>query len=88
MRLDDLVELDEQELAVLVLDLVQLLAFEFGLDRVHDHGVVQVVDPEILDLVVAHDADRRGGTGLGFLDGHPAFAGLLFEVGQRRLGKR
>jgi len=86
LRLDDLVELDEQELAVLVLDLVQRLAFQFGLDRMHDHGVVQVVDPEIFDLVVAHGADCGGSAFLGFLDGNPAFAGLLFVVGQRGVG--
>jgi hypothetical protein len=68
LRLDDSVELDEQELAVLVLDLVELLAFQLGLDRVHDHGVVQVVDPEIFDLVVAHGADCGCSALLGFFD--------------------
>ena len=52
----------------------------------HDHHRIQVVNPEILDLVVAHGADRGACGFLSLFDRHPAGARFAFIVGQRGVG--
>ncbi|MPN11058.1 hypothetical protein SDC9_158359 [bioreactor metagenome] len=47
----------------------------------HDHHVLQVVDPEILDLVVAHVANGGSSTLFGLVHRYLAFTCRLFEVG-------
>jgi hypothetical protein len=47
VSLHDLDELLEEELAGRVLEACKVLPFERRLDRVHDHDVVHVVDPEV-----------------------------------------
>jgi hypothetical protein len=61
--LHDVDELDEQVVAVRVDVLSQVGPVELGLDGVHHHGRVHVVDPEVLATRVpqlTHSGDRRG----------------------------
>jgi len=52
-------ELAEQEGARRILHAGDVLAFQLRLDRVHDHDVLEVVDPDVVALLVAQPADRR-----------------------------
>jgi len=81
-----LVEFAEEVLAGLVLQLVQLLAVHLRLDGVHHHQVVEVVDPEILDLVVAQVLDGGDGGLLGFFLAQLARLDLLVVVGHQTVG--
>ncbi len=70
-------------LAGAVLYLVEFCAVEGRLVGMHDHHIVEVVDPEILDLVVAHVAQRGHRQAFGVSLAELAGAGLGLVVGDR-----
>jgi hypothetical protein len=82
-------ELDEQELAVRILVVRQVLAVQLRLDRMHDHPRQHVVDPEVAAaFAVTHHRDNGLGLALGLLAGHGtrSLESLVFlEHGQRHI---
>jgi hypothetical protein len=59
VALDELDELDERPHSVWRLPIAEVAAVELGLDRVHHHSGMHVVDPKIAVLIVAHDRQAR-----------------------------
>jgi hypothetical protein len=76
----------EQREAVRVLHVADVLAVELGLDRVHHHARVQVVDPEVLRLVVAQCGHGLAGGRLGLLAGHVTRGLLGMGPGDHAMG--
>ncbi|MFK4584400.1 hypothetical protein ABIF83_007877 [Bradyrhizobium ottawaense] len=82
LLLDDVDEAHEQRVAGGILHPGQILAVELRLDRMHDHLRGHVVDPEILDLVVAQALDLGDRGGLGLLAREFPVALELLVVGE------
>ena len=79
-------ELVEQVFAVGILEARHVLAFELGLGGMHQDLGRHVVDPEVLDVVVAHVADYGQRTGLRCFAGHLALACRLLVLGDDTVG--
>jgi hypothetical protein len=76
----------EHQHAVSVLVLAQILAVQRRLHRVHHHGGMHVVDPEIVVLAVPHGPDRRLGRRLGLIPAHPSGRLLALVIGDHAVG--
>ena len=52
----------------------------------HDHQVVEIVDPEIFVLVVTHGSDGVCGGFPGIFVAHPSGSDFAVKIGQHRVG--
>ena len=76
----------EHRKAVRIADRREVLAFEFGVGRVHDHHGREVVDPEIVALVVTQAAHRAQGLFLRGVLGQGAGGFQVVVIGQHAAG--